>query len=137
MAYIKQINVGGTAYDIKAAADASGNIIVDTYVNKTGDIMTGDLILDANNQQSPGIDLRSTNHLIDFIIYGNGTKGFYARASTDTNRRWMLGMNDTNIGIYTEFHAESPGYYIRDIGYGTVKPNDSEGNDGDVFITYF
>ena len=29
------------------------------------------------------------------------------------------------------------GYYIRDIGYGTVKPNDSEGNDGDVFITYF
>lgn len=43
MAYIKQINVGGTAYDIKAAADASGNIIADTYVNKSGDTMTGDL----------------------------------------------------------------------------------------------
>ena len=45
MAYIKQINVGGTAYDIKAAADASGNIIADTYVNKSGDTMTGPLII--------------------------------------------------------------------------------------------
>lgn len=43
MAYIKQITVGGTAYDIKAAADLSGNIITDTYVNKAGDTMTGGL----------------------------------------------------------------------------------------------
>lgn len=53
MAYIKQINVGGTAYDIKAAADASGNIIADTYVKKSGDTITGTLMLTKSQDASP------------------------------------------------------------------------------------
>lgn len=43
MATIKQINVGGTSYDIKATYDGSGNTITSYYVKKSGDTMTGTL----------------------------------------------------------------------------------------------
>ncbi len=136
MAYIKQINVGGTAYDIKAAADASGNIIADTYVKKSGDTMTGSLILNSTTSQSPAMVLRTPDHDLHFVIYGNGTKGLYAKASTDTSYHWMLGMDNTNVGIFTDFHAPSNSYYIRNIGYGTTAPYESQGSDGDIYFTY-
>lgn len=43
MATIKQINVGGTSYDIKATYDGSGNTISSTYLKLSGGTMTGAL----------------------------------------------------------------------------------------------
>lgn len=134
--YIKQINIGGTAYDIKAAADASGNIIADTYVKKSGDTMTGSLIFFSAYAWSPSVALHSTNHDLLFTIHDDGNKGLYAKASTENSYHWMLSMDNTNTGIFTEFHAPSTGYYIRNIGYGTTEPYESQGSDGDIYFTY-
>ena len=43
MAYISQLKVGTTTYDIKATADGDGNIIASTYLKLSGGTLTGPL----------------------------------------------------------------------------------------------
>ena len=49
MATIKQINVGGTSYDIKATYDGSGNTISSTYLKLSGGTMTGNITFSNSN----------------------------------------------------------------------------------------
>lgn len=104
MAYIKQITVGGTAYDIKAAADASGNIIADTYVKKSGDTMTGNLhfsatatgsrIVFGNAPQSTGEQMYS------FGYGGNDYAGLDKHNNLTLNTWYGLDITSQCAGTY-------------------------------------
>ena len=49
MAYIGQVNVKGTLYDIKAKVDSAGNVINTTYLPLSGGTMTGDINMGSKN----------------------------------------------------------------------------------------
>lgn len=104
MAYIKQINVGGTAYDIKAAADASGNIIADTYVKKSGDTMTGDLHFSASATGSKiifGNTLLSTNeYMYSFGHGGNDYAGLDKHNNISLNTWYGFSVTSQNTGTF-------------------------------------
>lgn len=59
MANLSQIKVGSTTYDIKAKYDGAGEEIVNKYVKKAGDTMTGDLTLP--NLKATGSVLANTS----------------------------------------------------------------------------
>ena len=100
---------GNAATATKATQDSSGNVIVDTYVKKAGDTMTGTLTVEGNVQVPAGYvkgdisDYRnhaiklghSGDNVMNFYEYG-GEFGFYkSQSNTDTllgkitNQGWV------------------------------------------------
>lgn len=148
MDYIKQINVGGTAYDIKAAADASGNIIESSYLKLSGGTMTGQLSkagvskiwcngrdgalvrMTSINGYSPTTSSKTANGSWEYGVWNNNTA--YFTYITDSNY-------SSNTNAITKQYALLPdgdsSWALRNISYGTGGP--SGGTAGDVYIQYF
>lgn len=91
MAYVKQLNVGGVAYDIKAAADLSGNLIESSYLKLSGGTMTGQL-----NMKDKNIAIKYTDR----------TRGTVPSAVAYRNFRFNDN-NDALIGLIENAWTET------------------------------
>lgn len=147
MAYIKQITVGGTAYDIKAAADASGNLIESSYLKLSGGTMTGQI-------SKAGVSKSWHNGRDGALVKMTSINGYSATISSKTaNGSWEYGVWNNNIAYFTyikdsDYNSNTNtitqqyrllpdggnSFALRNISYGTGGA--SGGSDGDVYIRY-
>ena len=86
MASLSKIKVGTTEYDLKATYDSNGNQIVDTYVLKKGDTMTGTLNVPTinNYNTSTAVSIATGTHADSYFqskkFRGQGNAGTYNHA---------------------------------------------------------
>ena len=135
--YIKQINTGGVAYDIKAAADASGNIITDTYLNINPRFSTAKGINPSSNTYLSWCTLENS---------GSATKNRLALVESAWVTDGTSASNSTNyIGLVCYYPSSGNPYVyvsgqdvdsaaVRNISYGTDAP--SGGSNGQIYIRY-
>ena len=89
------IKLKDTIYDLinKANKDGSGNVIVDTYLKKTGDYMSGDLIMMNSNQHN-------SDQYIKFKYSTTDLDGFSWRigytGTGDSNENRLVIQNNSN-----------------------------------------
>lgn len=81
MAYVKQVAIGANTYDIKATADAEGNIIASTYVKKSLGTAAGDLMY-WSGSNSPTILHKGSDG--QALMLDNGTPSWGTISTTDT-----------------------------------------------------
>lgn len=158
MASIKQLQIGSTAYDIKAKYDIDDNQIATTYLKVAnlaaslsggaGKTVTGLTVSTTNGVTT--ISATTTN-----IAIGAGqiTSGTLAVARGGTGRGALTGANSlrSDMGLGTETGALAIAYGgtgatnasgaraalgVHQIHYGTTAPAASLGEVGDIYVIY-
>ena len=159
MATIKQINVGGTSYDIKATYDGSGNTISSTYLKLSGGTMSGNITFGDSNIgiQRVGRSMSWNKGRDGAILKSTSLSGYSPLWSVKTNNgSWDIGAYDhssyTDQLIFTYIKDTNyngtnattrqviirpngdAGFGLRNISFGTAAP--SGGSNGDIYIQY-
>lgn len=144
--YIKQINTGGVAYDIKAAADASGNIITDTYLKINPRFSTAKGTNPSSNTylswctlENSGSATKNRLALVESAWVTDGTSRLnlyaYSSASNSTNYIGLVCYYPSSGNPYVYVSGQDvDSAAVRNISYGTDAP--SGGSNGQIYIRY-
>lgn len=125
---------GNAATATKATQDGSGNTITSTYVKKTGDTMTGCLIVQTTSSYA------SYNEGIRINKGGNGYSTLLLGGTTDSTSgtnvgAWWIGVNNTQYArrlMIAHNGSGATGTYFYTNADATVTPNLRLGSSGTI-----